>query len=665
MSIAREPWLLDSLVAVRAPALVVSGPDGQIEDVDASGFSTAAGYYDRDRRILSRSRLTVDGEPPACFDSRLENAGVARHRLAVRSVQGPTPDPVVVVERVHTVGRGERIVITNRDEVSRALEVRLEVAADLVDMSDVRRGEPVPSVEMRTGDDGTVNWVDLVDGNAVNLEATPRPAIEDPVGHSVTLRWSVVIDPKDAWVADITLNTQMQAEGEHPLRAANDAPWLKPDIKDPRLRAVVLQGLEDLKSLLLAPAGTPQAVFVAAGAPWYLTLFGRDSLWAARLLLPVDHECDLAYGTLLALSAFQGAKDDPAADEEAGKILHELRCRTTRHQQGEVLPPLYYGSMDATPLFVLLLVDAFNAGMAEGRVREMIPYARLALKWMRRRSEADAKLGFIRYTGHNPEALFNHGWKDSADAIVNKAGKRAVGPLALAEVQAYAINAANGFAEMLVRLDGDGALAEVEDLRIWAGEMAAQFLKHFEVCDGERPYYAIALDRDDVAVDGLTSNIGHLLGTGILDPAQSASLARALASEELFSGWGVRTRSENHTGFNELGYHGGSVWAHDTAIAIRGLARAAHEAVDSGDIKSAGVCSKAAYQLADGLLDAAWGFGNRLPELFSGGRQAPGETKPVAFPTACRPQAWSAAAGVAVYAALESLDELREVLDSS
>jgi glycogen debranching enzyme len=318
--------------------------------------------------------------------------------------------------------------------------------------------------------------------------------------------------------------------------------------------------------------------------------------------------------------------------------------------------------MDATALFVLLLVEAYREGRDEERVRALIPHARAALGWMRERS-ADDPLGFIRYRGLDDGALSHHGWKDSPDAIVDARGVRGPGPTALAEVQAYAIAAASGFAGLLERVEGEAARPEAEELRAWAGLLLRRFVARFEVAEpGREGYFAIALDGRDTPVDGITSNIGHLLGAAILGPQQSAALARHLVSDELFSGWGLRTRGAGHPNFNRLGYHGGAVWAHDTAIAIRGLALAVQEAVRARDEAAGRVCRDAARTLADGLLAAAHAFGYRLPELFGGGPREPGDASPLPFPAACRPQAWSAAAGVAIWAALRRLDELDDAL---
>lgn len=657
----REPWLIGAVVAVRAPAVTVVRDDGQIRPDDGRGFSSAFGYYDQDRRILSRAELTVDGVEPEWLRNEPVGATASRHVCAVRTPDDPTPDPVLIVERLHRAGEGEQITLRGYHIAPRQLTVELRIAADLADVSEVRRGQPLDHAQIERWRDehepATLRWRDTADGTTARLRLEPRPAaIDFEDGSTARVTWQVCLEPGRPWHAELALATEQTAAAPHPLHAADVAyPWTNPTAAtdDKRLAALVTRGLEDLHALLLTLAEEPGSVFAAAGAPWYLTLFGRDSLWTARFLLPIDRDCRLAYGTLKALASLQGAKHDPATDEEHGKILHELRRGTTEHQQGEVLPPVYYGSMDATPLFVLLLVEAFRANPEYEGVAELIPSARMALDWMRRQTEADSA-GFLRYRASREGGLFNQGWKDSADAVISFDGLQAEGSIALCEVQAYAIQAANGFAELLDAFPAVAQPGEAQRLRDWAASLRDRFLTRFQVAESaDTSYFAMALDGNNKIVDGLTSNIGHLLGTGVLDHRQSAQLARLLVSDELFSGCGLRTRSSRHARYNPLSYHGGAVWAHDTAIAIRGLSIAARDADKAGEPDSARDCASAAKTLAEGLLSVAERFGYRLPELFSGdGHDA------VPFPAACRPQAWSAAAGIVVRSALEQMKQL-------
>ena len=328
----------------------------------------------------------------------------------------------------------------------------------------------------------------------------------------------------------------------------------------------------------------------------------------------------------------QGTTIDEESAEQPGKIPHELRRNTQRLGPGQVtLPPLYYGTIDATPLWIALLCDAADLGMPDDEVRPLLPNLEAALGWMRDYGDADGD-GLLEYINTDENGLSNQGWKDSGDSVQWADGTLATAPIALCEVQAYAYEAATRGADLLERFGGNGA-----EWRAWAGRLRARFLETFWVHDSEGGYPAIALDAKKRAVDSLTSNIGHLLGTGLLDDSQSALVAARLVSPQLNSGFGLRTMSTGAAGYWPLSYHGGSVWAHDTAIAIQGLVRAGFPAQ--------------AAELSDGLLAAAASFDYRMPELHSG--ESRSETvRAIPYPAACRPQAWSAAAAVAVYSAL-------------
>jgi glycogen debranching enzyme len=367
----------------------------------------------------------------------------------------------------------------------------------------------------------------------------------------------------------------------------------------------------------MAVPGRRGDVFLAAGAPWYFTLFGRDSIWAARLLLPFGWQ--LAAGTLRALAACQGSKLDPETAEAPGKIPHELRRAGS----------LYYGTIDATPLWICLLHDAWRWGMPASQVRALLPALHAALECISRYGDSDGD-GLLEYIDQSGHGLSNQGWKDSGDAIRFADGRIAKPPVALCEVQGYAYEAAMAAAELLTAFGEPGA----DRWRAWAAGLAEAFRASFWLPDG---YPALALDAAKQPVDSLTSNIGHLLATGLLTKDEESLVAGRLAGPDMDSGFGLRTMSAGNAGYNPLSYHCGSVWSHDTAIVIRGLYRSGH-----GDD---------AARLAEGLLSAAAAFDWRLPELFSGEDRGP-----VPYPAACRPQAWSAAAAGALAQALLGLD---------
>ncbi|HEX9226443.1 MAG TPA: amylo-alpha-1,6-glucosidase, partial [Arthrobacter sp.] len=376
------------------------------------------------------------------------------------------------------------------------------------------------------------------------------------------------------------------------------------------------------------------APFLAAGAPWYFTLFGRDSLWAARLLLPLD--AGLAAGTLRTLAAFQGTRHDPGAAEEPGKILHELRSKElVLESQGLRLPPVYYGAVDSTPLWLCLLAELGQAGLDDATVRSLLPSAARAVEWLLAAGGAPGRpnSGFLSYQDATGHGLSNQGWKDSGDAMQFRDGRQADGPIALSEVQGYAYQAAVDTADLFDAYGEPGGQA----LRDFAEALQQNFRERFWVEDDGGPFPAMALDGHGDPLDIPGSNMGHLLGTGILDASEARLVADRLLSPELFSGYGVHTISRRAAGFWPFSYHCGSVWSHDTAIAVRGL-------LAEGFLAEA-------RTIAEGLLAASSAFGHRLPELFAGiTAEEAGHAVP--YPASCHPQAWSSASAVVIAQAM-------------
>jgi glycogen debranching enzyme len=298
--------------------------------------------------------------------------------------------------------------------------------------------------------------------------------------------------------------------------------------------------------------------------------------------------------------------------------------------------------VDSTPLWVCLLADAWRAGMPDAEVRQLLPALVGALGWILEHGDSDGD-GFLDYIDRTGRGLANQGWKDSGDSIQWRDGSLAEGPIALCEVQAYAYEAARAGADLLEAFDADARAIAAPDpgaLREWAAALRARFAESFWVETPEGRYPAVALDRHKRPVDTLTSNIGHLLGTGLLDPDDEAHVTALLVGPTMSSGFGIRTMSTEAAGYWPLSYHGGSVWIHDTAICAHGMARA-------------GLLAPA-RAVVEGLLAAAEGFGYRVPELHAGDAASATST-PTPYPAACRPQAWSAAAALTC----------REILDRS
>lgn len=641
---SRQPWLHDLVVVLQAPTVVLGSGDGQVRQAGAQGVLHA------DIRVLSRAVLTVDGAEPEPVAAGGDGAAVARFTGLVRTLGDESVDPSVRVERVRQVAAGsvtEEIRVLSHARASVRTHAQLSLAADLAPIEAVKSGRAAsdpprvqPMVIVNQGTDGVgLRWGDRNAHVTLWAEAAGVHAALDADG-GATLRWPVDLAAAGA----STLRWRLRADVDGAPVVAAPAPevaWRDVRITcgDHRLTALAAQSLADLRALLMAPADAPADVFAAAGTPWYFTLFGRDSIWAARLMLPFGWE--LAAGTLRALAARQGVRVDEATAQAPGKIPHEVRRTATVHPGGHqdhamTLPPLYYGTVDATPLWVCLLHDAWRAGMPGDQVRPLLPNLHAALRWIVEYGDADGD-GFLEYLDASGHGLANQGWKDSGDSIRFADGREATGPVALCEVQGYAYEAAVHGADLLDAFGLDGGAR----FRAWAADLAARFRTAFWVRDAAGPFPALALDAGKRPVDSLTSNIGHLLGTGLLDDAETALVLDRLSGLRLDSGFGLRTMSTADGGFSPLSYHRGSVWPHDTAIVIRAMAAAGH--------------GRRALGLIEGLLAAGSHFSWRLPELY-GDDPHTASPWPVPYPAACRPQAWAAAAIGAIVQALLGLD---------
>jgi glycogen debranching enzyme len=547
-------------------------------------------------------------------------------------------DPQVRVDRSREVRPGEvreRIVLSSVLPGPTGVSVALAITSDGAAMDSVKLGEPARPKPFPAQSAAVLQWsvegisvTFYAEGATLGIAPGDTGAVVQweaqlPSFGSVTFEWLVRVDDDEAPVLPAPPQEALKVEylADNLVGALHDA-----SVVDKRVRPWLLQSLSDLNGLRMAARETPDLAFFAAGVPWYLTLFGRDSLWAARLLLPVDlHH---AATTLRTLAHFQGKKVDIASAQAPGKIIHELRRAQFEAVGSASLPPRYYGTIDATPLWVCLLHDAWKQGMAEEQVARLLPNLQAALDWMAIYGDADGD-GFLEYIDESGHGLANQGWKDSIDSIRFADGTTAVGPVALCEVQGYAYEAGVKGAAILEAFSVAGA----DKWRAWSAQLAERFRRAFWCGSGDMRYPALALDHERKPVDSLTSNIGHLLGTGILSPDEELVIAKLLADVSMDSGLGLRTMSSSNAAYSPLSYHCGSVWPHDTAIVIQGM-------VNAGLVEYAD-------GLVEGLLEASALFAHRLPELWSG--EGPSG---VPYPAACRPQAWSAASAVTVATAM-------------
>ncbi len=655
---AGQPWLHNLITVLSAPTMVLSERDGQLRRSGAQGALHAHS------RVLSQAVLEVNGTEPAAISSGLQAADSALFEGIPRRTAADSADPAMWVTRQRTVRPGviqELIRLTGGPRASGTVRVTLRVAADLAVLTDIKDGRASPLVPIAVTSTG-LEW----GGERLTVQlSAPGAVAERGEDSEVLLTWQVplaagredelswqltvhdetalVMAPSGASAGSVRIPRARSAEpgpaASHPGESALASPgglWARvgAESADPRLPRLLSRSIDDAVALRMVTVRAPDEIFLGAGAPWYLTLFGRDSIWAARLMLPFGWE--LARGTLRALAAYQGQRVNLVTGEAPGKIPHELRPTRRAPALADALPPLYYGTIDATPLWICLLHDAWRWGMPADDVRPLLPSLISALAWMRDYGDADGD-GLLEYRDESGKGLANQGWKDSHDAIRFADGRLAAPPVTLCEVQGYAHQAAIAGAELLDAFGAPGAA----QWRDWGARLVSTFRASFWVTEAGARYPALALDAAKRKVDALTSNIGHLLGTGLLTADEEGQVAARLSCAEMNSGFGLRTMSAANRGYSPLSYHCGSVWSHDTAIAILGLVRSGHLAT--------------AASLADGLLDAASAFDWRLPELFSGHsrEQVPW---PSPYPPSCRPQAWATAAAGALVLAMLGLD---------
>jgi glycogen debranching enzyme len=619
---------------------------------DVHPDSRGLGLYQDDTRILSRLELRLNGRRPAL----LQGDTTGSHRGTIHLANpdesrtpGAEGEPVVGltrtsfgVERERTIADGmrERVRVVNYAAHVETIEVELEVASDAADIFEVRgypragRGELLPAlVEAEritfryAGRDGLTRttWFAMPAGARV------EPA---PDGAALRLSWRWELAPGAGreleWAAWSLLGSNA-SRGRPPAPgldgeagAAAHRAWAsgttRVETDHEVFNRVVARSLSDLR-LLVNDGPAPGERYIAAGVPWFATLFGRDAIIASLELLAFRPQA--AVETLRVLAARQARVADDWRDAEPGKLPHEWRS-TEMVRSGEVPFGPYYGSVDATPLWLILLSETHRWTGDRGLLDELWPNAIAALAWIDRTAAADAD-GFIAYSRRSTGGLFNQGWKDSGDAIRRRDGSQGVPPIRLAEVQGYVYDARRRMAE-LARVRGDERLAgALEDA---AEALRRAFEARFWMPD--LGYYAMALDAEDRPADAIASNPAHCLWSGIVAPDRARAVAARLLGPELFTGWGVRTLATGQPGYNPIGYHTGTVWPHDTAIAAAGLRRYGFD--------------DEANRLATSVLEAAEHFpGFRLPELFCGFDRATTGV-PVAYPVACSPQAWAAGA---------------------
>ncbi|MGZ8481061.1 MAG: amylo-alpha-1,6-glucosidase [Candidatus Limnocylindria bacterium] len=596
------------------------------------------GFFAADTRFLSRFVLRLDG-------SRLErlSSAVNQHQRATFYLTNPRVAGLraasIAVFRGRRIGRGleERIRLISYRAEPVQLQLSIEVDADFADIFEARgaRRRRRRVVTTEHAERRTVFTYESA-GYRRTTEVTFSRPIE-PTDHR--LNFDVALEHGRPWDLNVTVRTTRWSQrGVPPLPPARTVAlrqvqkWreripalISPDV---RIERAWRQASRDMVSLLLSG---PRGDFLpAAGVPWYLAVFGRDSCITA-LQTPLLG-LEVSHGTLRQLAAYQGTLDDPWREEEPGKIPHEVRSGELA-TLGRMPFSRYYGSSDATPLYVMLFVAACRwGGWLTGRrgkapplptpLSEFLPAVERAMGWIDGHTDQD---GLLRYRPHHRRGIVNQVWKDSGDSMRYRDGTAAAPPIAAVEVQGYVVAARRGMAEVYA------ALGRIDDaLRQESAASLTTTAVEETMWMADEGTYALGLDPDGRQIDGVASNAGHLLWCGLPAPARAKQVAARLIAPDMFSGWGVRTLSSANPGYNPIGYHTGSVWPHDNSLIAAGMAAYGHH--------------RAAWRVIDALLDAAAADPlARLPELYAGfDRRATPDLVP--YPTACAPQAWATGA---------------------
>ncbi|MBM0237154.1 amylo-alpha-1,6-glucosidase [Micromonospora sp. ATA32] len=614
------------------------------------------GLFAHDTRLLSKWILTINGERLSTLS--IDDVHYFENRFyLVPGRQDVYVNSTLAVRRMHTLDTGlhEDLIIINNDRRPVDLTLRVEVDADFADLFEVKDATArKKGLHYRRVDDGRlVLGYERERFRRETIVSTSAPTELDNDG--LTLK--VHIEPHSRWSARLSAlpDLPMPRGLERltiPGRAARMGRDKQRDLLEwldraPRLetgweplRTTYRRSLIDLAALRFSPFLAEAESVLAAGLPWFMSLFGRDSIFTSFQALPFAPE--LAATTLRVLAFRQGSRVDDFREEEPGRILHEMRYGEMSIFEETPHTP-YFGSADATPLFLVLL-DEYERWTGDADlVRSVEQEARAAIDWINDYADLTGN-GYISYQRRNTKnGLENQCWKDSWDGISYRDGQLPGFPRATCELQGYAYDAKMRTARLARTFWNDPAYAD--RLEREAADLKQRFNRDFWVADGE--YMALALDGDGRQVDALSSNMGHLLWSGIVEEQKATALVRHLMSPALFSGWGIRTLAEGQARYNPIGYHVGTIWPFDNSFIAWGMRRYGY--------------ADEAARIAAGILDAAAFYDGRLPEAFAGSSRSDNRY-PVNYPTACSPQAWSAGAPLLLLRTMLGLQPVGEDL---
>jgi glycogen debranching enzyme len=600
---------------------------------------SAQGLFFEDTRYLAQLLLTIDGVRPLMLssfvpeDDSVISADLTNPDLVNQDGIGLAKNTIHMLSTT-VVGDDvlfQSLAIRNFGQESASFRIEVHFGADFADIFEVRgitrkqRGQLLADEPVHDGVKLAYRGLDGIE-RRTHLCFDPQPEMTTArraawpmtlkASETCTIHISVRCEREGLPVQTQSRISCIAAATRH--REYRQAEVAKISTNNERFNAWTNRSRADLEMLVTQ---TPQGLYPYAGIPWFSTEFGRDGIITALLCLWIDPT--LAAGTLRFLAFTQATTLDPKADAEPGKILHETR-RGEMARLGEVPFARYYGGVDSTPLFVVLAAAYFQRTADLALILEIWPAIEAALQWMLRNGRADGD-GFLEYDRKSVNGLINQGWKDSADAVFHADGQLAEAPIALAEVQAYAYNAYQGAAALAVKL-GKTELAAT--LTGASERLKRNFEPAFWI--EEMGTYAIALDAYKQPCRVAASNAGQVLLGGLATPEHAARVAQRLLKPAAFSLWGIRTVEESMVRYNPMSYHNGSVWPHDNALIGMGFARYG--------------LREPLLKVMTALFEASlFSADRRLPELFCGFERRRGSS-PTAYPVACIPQAWSAAA---------------------
>jgi len=630
---AQEPRKVNNLTLIDGKTFLATSVAGDIVPPGAPDV----GFFHEDTRFLSHLEFKLDGQRSVVLSSSTEKTFVSQIELTTGNItlrdSFDLPENTIHIRREQLLSSDilfDRYTFENFNRCPVEFTVEVIFNADFVDVFQVRglaRATHGQYFEPLIEDDGLIFSYRGRDDVLRQTVIRMSPAPAGITGN--TARWDLRLEPLRKTELEITVTPQVENKESraqvyefdaqlHSRRAAFrefDSTSTSITSSNSVFDNLLRNAMGDFHALRI-PFGEEHVI--AAGIPWFATIFGRDSIIAAYQTLSLNPE--LAKDTLRVLARYQASEVDDWRDAQPGKILHESR-EGEMTRCGEVPFGPYYGSVDATPLWLILLSETFNWTSDEALAREMLPHVYRALDWIDNFGDVDGD-GFVEYVRRSPGGLINQGWKDSWDANIHRDGKVAVPPIALCEVQGYVYDAKYRMASLL-RMFGDSERAE--KCRREANELARRFDKTF--WSAERGFYAMALDADKKPLEVIASNPGHLLWSRIINRERARVVTQRMMQEDMFSGWGWRTMSQKEEVFNPLSYHRGSVWPHDNSLIAHGMALNEFR--------------EPALRALGALFDAAMEFRDyRLPELFCGVQRRPFD-EPVHYPVSCSPQAWA------------------------